>query len=451
MIFCNRTLNLKKITHIGLDMDHTLVQYHGKKFEELSYKSMQTKLIKDMNYPKEIGEFKFDYNLAIRGLVIDKAAGNVFKVSRYGMVRESYHGLSKMDFKVQREQFGTKFIDLKDPNLDCVDTNFSISHACLFMQIVELKKNKPELNLPDFAVLAENLIHVLDASHRDGSIKDEVIKNPENYVKRSEEIVRGIEKFIKHGKKIFIATNSDYKYTDKILTYAIDPYLKEGTWRDLFEYTLTLCMKPRFFYNNSPLMKIAPETGLMQNWDKEMVPGVYQGGSANKLSAHFEVSGDQILYVGDHIYGDILMLKKNCGWRTALIIEELGDEIKQDQKALPLTNEIKMLMQQKMELEQYMNELVGRRLEEGEDTAAKEKNVLAEIRKLDNHLGPLIQERSAIYNSNWGPIMRAGVEESQFANQVEGFSDIYMASINDLFAKSPRTYFRSYIRKMAHD
>lgn len=47
--------------------------------------------------------------------------------------------------------------------------------------------------------------------------------------------------------------------------------------------------------------------------------------------------------------------------------------------------------------------------------------------------------------------MRAGVEESQFANQVEGFSDIYMPAINDLLETSPRTYFRSYIRKMAHD
>lgn len=451
MIFCNRTLNMKKITHIGLDMDHTLVQYHSKKFEELSYESMKKKLVENLNYPKLIKNFKFDYDLAIRGLVIDKSTGNVFKVSRYGMVRESYHGLSKMDFKDQKEQFGTKFIDLKDPNLDCVDTNFSISHACLFLQIVDLKKKRPELGLPDFPVLSEDLIHVLDMSHRDGSIKDEVTKNPEKYVKRSEEIVRGIENFKKHGKKFFIATNSDYKYTNKILSYAIDPYLKEGTWRDLFEYTFTLCMKPRFFYTNSPLIKINPENGLMENWDEDIIPGVYQGGSANRLSAHLQVSGDQILYVGDHIYGDILMLKKNCGWRTALIVEELGEEIKQNQKASPLRNQIKILMQQKNELEYFLNDLVGQRLEAGVDKSDQEKNALDEIRKIDGKLKPLIEGHNEIYNKHWGPIMRAGVEESQFAHQVEGFSDIYMPSIKDLFSKSPRMYFRSYIRKMAHD
>lgn len=431
-------------------MDHTLVQYHSKAFEMLSYESMKKKLI-GRGYSKEIAKLEFDYDRAIRGLVIDKATGNIFKVSRYGMVREAYHGLSRLNFRAQQKQFGTTFIDLKEPNFDCVDTNFSISHACLFSQIVELKKQNPNLDFPDFPELSEELISVLDESHRDGSIKDEVTRNPEKYVKRSEEIVRGIEKFKEHGKTFFIATNSDYAYTDKILTFALDPYIENGTWRDLFEHTFTLCMKPRFFNTNSPLLKIDSETGLMENWDKPLVPGVYQGGSATLLSGQLNVIGDNILYVGDHIYGDILMLKKTCGWRTALVVEELGEEIEQNQKALAVTNEIKILMNQKMELEFFLNELAGGRLEKNIDKADQEKKVLEQISVLDEQLVPLIRQRSAIYNKHWGSIMRAGVEESQFAHQVEGFSDIYMPSIKDLLAESPRTYFRSYIRKMAHD
>lgn len=441
---------MKKISHIGLDMDHTLVQYHSEDFERLSYESMKTKLIK-RGYSKEIATFEFDYDRAIRGLVIDKASGNIFKVSRYGMVRETYHGLSKVDFKDQKKQFGAKFIDLNDPNFDCVDTNFSISHACLFSQIVDFKKNNPTKSFPDFPDLSADLISVLDESHRDGSIKDEVTKNPEKYVKRSEEIVRGIEKFKKHGVKFFIATNSDYAYTDKILTFAIDPYVENGTWRDLFEHTFTLCLKPRFFHTNSPLLKIDSDTGLMENWDKEIVPGVYQGGSANLLANQLDVLGDNILYVGDHIYGDILMLKKNCGWRTALVVEELAEEIGQNQKALAVTSKIKMLMNQKLELEYFLNNLAGERLEKGIDKKDQERKVLDQIRVLDDKLVPLIQSRSKFYNKYWGSVMRAGVEESQFAHQVEGYSDIYMASIKDLLAESPRTYFRSYIRKMAHD
>jgi hypothetical protein len=47
--------------------------------------------------------------------------------------------------------------------------------------------------------------------------------------------------------------------------------------------------------------------------------------------------------------------------------------------------------------------------------------------------------------------MRVGIEESQFANQVERFADIYMTDLNDLMMQSPRTYLRSVRRQLPHD
>ncbi len=44
-------------------------------------------------------------------------------------------------------------------------------------------------------------------------------------------------------------------------------------------------------------------------------------------SARLGVDGDEILYVGDHIYGDILRSKKESAWRTAMIIQELEAEV----------------------------------------------------------------------------------------------------------------------------
>ena len=35
VVYCNRTLNLKRIKYIGFDMDHTLVRYDIEKFEHL--------------------------------------------------------------------------------------------------------------------------------------------------------------------------------------------------------------------------------------------------------------------------------------------------------------------------------------------------------------------------------------------------------------------------------
>ncbi len=37
--------------------------------------------------------------------------------------------------------------------------------------------------------------------------------------------------------------------------------------------------------------------------------------------------GKDVLYTGDHIFGDILKSKKQVGWRTFLVIPELTNEI----------------------------------------------------------------------------------------------------------------------------
>ena len=43
----------------------------------------------------------------------------------------------------------------------------------------------------------------------------------------------------------------------------------------------------------------------------------------NSLGIH----GDEILYVGDHIYTDVSQSKVHLRWRTALICRELEDEV----------------------------------------------------------------------------------------------------------------------------
>lgn len=39
------------------------------------------------------------------------------------------------------------------------------------------------------------------------------------------------------------------------------------------------------------------------------------------------IHGDEILYIGDHIYTDVNQSKVHMGWRTALICRELEDEV----------------------------------------------------------------------------------------------------------------------------
>ena len=60
-----------------------------------------------------------------------------------------------------------------------------------------------------------------------------------------------------------------------------------------------------------------PESSLFQNT-----------GSCDVISKLLGARGKDVLYIGDHIYGDILKSKKIRGWRTFLIIPELMQEVR---------------------------------------------------------------------------------------------------------------------------
>ena len=162
---------MKQIAAIGFDMDYTLVRYDSYAFEEMTYNEILKKLIQVKDYPAPVKQLKFEFNRAIRGLVIDKPHGNILKLSTYSKVKHAYHGLREMDFKNQRKIYQGLVIDLNDSDrYSIVDTTFSISYCVLYMQLVELKDTKPELNLPDYKTLEEDILEALDTSHRDGSV-----------------------------------------------------------------------------------------------------------------------------------------------------------------------------------------------------------------------------------------------------------------------------------------
>ena len=181
-IYVNRILNLKKIKAIGLDMDHTLVRYNIHAFEKLTFETLLKKLVNELNYPKEVLQIQFDFNRTIKGLIIDKANGNVAKLSLYGRVKKAYHGLRPLDYQEIQQTYGGLLIDLNDPNYHCIDTSFSISETTLFQFLVDLKDNNPQLKIPDYELMANHVHTLLDQTHRDGKLKEYVVNNLKDFV-----------------------------------------------------------------------------------------------------------------------------------------------------------------------------------------------------------------------------------------------------------------------------
>ena len=215
---------------------------------------------------------------------------------------------------------------------------------------------------------------------------------------------------------------------------------------------MTLAQKPRFFYDNLKFLKVNPDDGTMVNhWDK-LVPGIYQGGCAEIFTKDLGLEGDEILYIGDHIYGDILRLKKDCGWRTAMVIEELEKEVETNKKFVKLIVEIETLMKKKEPMEEELTDLMTQRIEKSGSVDDHKIEALQKmISEIDAQISGHIKIQQSAYNAHWGQLMRAGNEESYFAHQVDRYACVYMPKISDLLELSPRTYFRAPRRPLSHE
>jgi HAD superfamily 5'-nucleotidase-like hydrolase len=450
-IFVNRTLNMKKIKAIGFDMDYTIVRYNTEAFERLTHGAVLKKLVSDMKYPEEILKLTFDFQRVIQGLVIDKKRGNLLKVSRFGKVKSSYHGLTPIDFKEQQQTYGNGVIDLSDVHIQSLDTNFAVSNGVLYSQLVEMKKKNN--NFPDFETLADDIKEALDICHSDGTLKNHVRNNIAEFIIQDADVVALLERYKRYGKKLLVITNSDFNYTKLLLDYTINPFLKEHKdWSDLFEITITLSSKPRFFTTKTAFLKIDPSNGLMSNAEGKITKGIYQGGFAGKLQNDLGLEGDEILYLGDHIYGDVVSIKKTFHWRTALVLDPLKEEIESILKSAPIQIEIDKQMTIKESLEYKLNDIDLRKNEMGEEVSKEELNSLfAEIEKVNSAISDLLENHKKYFNPYWGEMMRAGLEESRFADQVEKYACIYMTKVADLMTYSPRTYFRPFRRTLPHE
>ena len=220
----------------------------------------------------------------------------------------------------------------------------------------------------------------------------------------------------------------------------------------MFNLVVTAAQKPRFFTDKMPLLQIDPSTGLMRNHHGKIEDGIYQGGNDQTIQKNDGLTGEQILYLGDHIYGDVLQIKKTCNWRTALVIDELIEEINALDKSAGLTAEINVLMAEKVQIEQRLDDLFDKEIEKGKKPdKEKVKLHFEKIEKVDKKIGKLIRAHSQHFNPYWGETMRAGVEPSRLAGQIEKYACIYMAKISDFAEYSPRTYYRPKKKTLPHE
>ncbi len=460
-VFCNRTLNLNAIRAIGYDMDYTLVHYRMSSWEHRAY-----------NYIKEgirlagwnPDALVFDPELATRGLVIDTQLGNVVKANRFGYIKRAFHGTRPLDFEELRRVYQRTLVDLSEARWHFLNTLFSISEACIFMQLVDLLDSGELHGCPGYEEVFRRVLHSSDQAHMEGLLKSEILANPDQFVEPDEETPPALLDQKKSGKKLLLITNSEWSYVEPILSYAFGPFLpKSLKWRDLFDIIIAGARKPDFFTLPMPAFEVVNAEGLLREHRGLLCPGhIYLGSNAQLVEESLGLSGEELMYVGDHIFTDVNISKSISRWRTALVVRELEDEIAAVDEFLPKQAELSALMETKERMEsQYCSlRLAAQRTQQGygphegakiKDLQRQMSGLHGRIVEIDSRIAPLAQASGQLLNKNWGLLMRTGMDKSHLARQIERYADIYTARVSNFLHITPYAFLRSSRGSLPHD
>ncbi len=462
-IFCNRTMNMRSIRAIGYDMDYTLVHYHSDLWERAAYDHLKRYFV-ELGWPME--GLAFDQNSVARGLIIDTELGNMVKANRFGFVKRAAHGTSALKYDEQRKVYARTIIDLHESRWVFLNTLFSLSEGCLFVQLVDLLDQKKLPGVLGYQDLYRRIKAALDATHMNGRLKAEIVADPSRFVVQEPEVALTLLDQKNAGKKLLLITNSEWAYTARMMELSFDPFLPGGMgWRDLFDVIVVGAQKPGFFTARNPLFEVVTDEGLLKPSVTGIREGtVFLGGSAAHVEQYLGVSGYEILYVGDHMFGDVHVTKDVLRWRTALILRELEDEILAVEAFREDEAHLGRLMTRKEDLESEACaiKLMLQRRRDGyapDSTSAPPTDALGqrlerirqELDVLDTEISPLAKAASRLLNPNWGLLMRAGNDKSHLARQMERYADIYTSRVSNLMYVTPYAFLRSPGGSMPHD
>ncbi len=479
-IFANRDLRFDQIDLIGFDMDYTLAVYKKVPVESLAHRLTVERLVHKLGYDAKILEFVYDPSFVIRGLIVDKALGNIVKIDRFNHVGRGYHGRREMSKEERRKIYRNESIRLSNPRYYLVDTLFALPEVCLLADLIDFLEARGEK--PNYEKVFLDIRACIDEVHQDDSLKGTILKNPEQYLDKDPDLAATLHKMRSAGKKLFVLTNSAWNYTDPVMRYLLGNEMPQyPSWRHYFDAVIVSARKPLWFTSETPFLELnigsdqAPADGepIDKPVEKLVRTKVYQGGNLRAFEKLMLFTGEKVLYVGDHIYGDILKTKKSGLWRTALVVSELEDEISLSQKYEAQLIQLHQLEDQRRILDQELiyNKTMLASLERvidglPQDQHKTERDRLIQLaresrrdrdemkRVLEETLDKIEQLTHLVendFNPSWGLVFKEGHENTRFGAQVTDYACLYTSRVSNFYAYSPLQYFRAPRALMPHE
>uniref|UniRef100_A0A7N6A392 5'-nucleotidase, cytosolic II, like 1 n=1 Tax=Anabas testudineus TaxID=64144 RepID=A0A7N6A392_ANATE len=434
VVFVNRNVTLENIKCYGFDMDYTLAIYKSPEYESLGFELMRDRMV-SVGYPHEMLRYTYDPSFPTRGLVIDTTYGNLLKVDTNGNILLCSHGFKFLKGEDIHKYYPKKFIQRDDTDrFYILNTLFNLSETYLYTCLVDFftrctrytKCVKTFHYYGDLFMSFRSMFHdvrdAMDFIHNSGTLKEQTIKNLEKYVIKDPKIPLLLTQ-IKEVAKVFLATNSDYNYTEVIMKYLLEnntnPGSSKKSWRSYFDLINVDTRKPLFFAEGTVLRQVDTDTGKLRigTYTGGLQHGtVYSGGSSDIVCDLLDVKGKDILYVGDHIFGDILKSKKRQGWKTFLVVPELAKE-------LQLWEEKKNIFEEMKRLDVFLAEYY-KNLDSGNQDCP-------DINAIQTRIKVLTYRMDMSYGQ-MGSLLRSGSRQTLFASQLVRYADLYSSTCVNL-------------------
>ncbi|XP_022097681.1 cytosolic purine 5'-nucleotidase-like isoform X2 [Acanthaster planci] len=455
-IFVNRSLNMEKIKYFGFDMDYTLAMYKSPQYEQLGFDLVIERLV-SIGYPQELYSFVYDPCFPIRGLFFDKLYGNLLKMDPYGNILVAVHGFRFLHTNEILKMYPNKFVALKsnDERLYILNTLFNLPEtyllACLvnyFSTCQEYTETETGVKKGDLMLSWESIFEdtrsAVDYVHMGGTLKDKTLENLEEYVIKDPRLPTLLQRMRDHGRKVFLVTNSGYTYTEKIMTYLFDfphgatPSTPHKHWYEYFDVCIVDARKPQFFGNGTILRQVDLDTGALRigsHVGPFQKGQVYSGGSCDVFCDLIGAKGNDVLYMGDHIFGDILKSKKLRGWRTFLVVPEIAQE-------LTVWTEKRALFEKLEELDSILADQY-KELDSSTELVPDISKVRKAIQQVTHEMD--------MCHGKLGSLFRSGSRQTFFASQLLRFADLYSSTFLNLLHYPFSYLFRAPHQLMPHE
>eukprot|EP00052_Salpingoeca_macrocollata_P014057 m.109906 g.109906 ORF g.109906 m.109906 type:complete len:586 (-) comp19169_c0_seq1:225-1982(-) len=459
-VYANATTTLRQIDSYGFDYDFTLVTYQ-QSVQRLIYNLTRNFLVAHKAYPSSLDQLEYDPSFAIRGLHYDENTGFLMKLDQFGNVQAGcvYHGHRSVEVEEFLQLYqGFRLSKHYIRNtLHMMPDLFSVPVATLLADVTEHFLQNNIKRRPIY--LHQDVTDALQFVHTTGVLHDAITASPDHYLEPcDDDTYRMLMRLRQAGKHIFLLTNSAFDFVNAGMKHVLQPLIdkanlenvsadsgsfgrisaetaaplaeepkpfhpphrrnkKVNGWTDLFDAVMCSAQKPQWFDHHLPFRAL-DSAGKMSFDTVHNLEGrpVCQGSLA-EFSRLTGLKQQRVLYMGDHIYSDLLAPSRAAQWRTVAIIRELAREVDMLSTAEYGYN-LRLLL--------AVEQLIG----QGHSHSDQPK-VETALRRLKDERARLRQKVKILFNERFGSVFRTYSHRSAFFFTLGRFCDMYTASVGN--------------------